>query len=160
MVCTTLELLPESKHRYRILADLYNRLNSKYFEVTLFLDLGCYNTLIPKNLAEISGWSLGFTRSYKIGGEVIEAEAYSIEKIKLKDFIIERVIAFAAAYTGEFSSNILIGTNIMNNWKMTFDRKANLFKFTENTPDDIPNKVNIYQNYFDSTGNYVYAQDV
>ena len=122
--------------------------------------MGCYNTLIPKNLAEISGRSLGFTRGYKIGGEVIEAEAYSIEKIKLKDFVIEHVIAFAAAYTGEFSSNILIGTNIMNNWKMTFDRKANIFQFAENPPDDIPNKVNIYQNYFDSTGNYIYAQDV
>ena len=159
MECTTLELLAESKHRYRILADLYNRLSSKYLEVTLFLDLGCYNTLIPKSLAEISGRSLGFKRSYKIGGNIIEAEAYSIEKIMLKDFAIERVVAFAADYTGEFSSDILIGTNVMNNWKMTIDRKANLFSFSENPPDDLPNKEHIYQNFFDTKGNYVLAQD-
>ena len=79
MECTTLELLPESKHRYKVLADLYNRLNAKYFEVTLFLDLGCYNTLIPRNFAEISGTSLGFNRRYKIDGDVIEAEAFSID---------------------------------------------------------------------------------
>ena len=159
MECMTVELLPNVKHRYKLGANLYNRLNKNYVTVDLFLDLGCYNTLIPRNLAEISGRSLGFSRKYKIGGDIIEAEAFSIDKILFKDFAIERVIAFAADYTGEFSSNILIGTNIMNNWKMTFDRKANLFQFSENPPDDIPNKVNIYQNYFDSAGNYIYVQD-
>jgi hypothetical protein len=38
-------------------------------------------------------------------------------------------------------------------------KKSNAFKFREDPPDDLPNKVNIYQNYFDKDGNYVYAQD-
>jgi len=159
MECMTLELLPHVKHRYKIGANLYNRLNNNYVTVDLFLDLGCYNTLIPKSLAVLSGHPLRFKREYRIGGAVVEAEAYSIEKIMIKDFTLEHVIAFAADYTGEFSSDILIGTNVMNNWKMTIDRKANLFTFSENPPDDLPNKIHIYQNYFDAVGNYIYVQD-
>ena len=159
MECTTVEFLPEFKHRYKIVAKLYDRLNDSFSEVDLFLDLGCYNTLIPKSLAVNSGHPLGFKREYRIGGTVVEAEAYSIEKIMIKDFAIERVVAFAADYTGEFASDILIGTNVMNNWKMTIDKKENLFSFSENPPDDLPNKVNIYQNYFDAVGNYICVQE-
>jgi len=159
MECMTLELLPEFKHRYKFEARLYDKLNSRFSKVKLFLNSGCYNTLIPKRLAVLSGQPLGFKREYRIGGTVVEAEAYSIEKIMLKDFALERVIAFAADYTGEFASDILIGTNVMNNWKMTIDKKANLFTFSENPPDDLPNKKHIYQNFFDTKGNYIYVQD-
>ena len=157
---TILELLPNSKQRYRFDVNIYN-IQDKIFErVTALLDTGCYNTMIPKRIAARFGRSLGFKRKYKIGGDSIEAEAYSIEKIMLKDFAIERVIAFAADYSGEFASDILIGTNVMNNWKMTFDRKANLFQFIENPPDDLPNKKHIYQNFFDTKGNYVLVQGI
>jgi len=156
---TTLELLQKHKQRYRFYANIYNIHNKEFEEVSVLLDTGCYNTMIPKEFAVRYGRSLGFKRKYKIGGDNIEAEAYSIEKIKLKDFAIERVVAFAADYSGEFASDILIGTNVMNNWKMTIDRKANLFSFSENPPDDLPNKTHIYQNFFDTKGNYVFAQD-
>jgi len=159
MECTTLELLTKFNHRYKASAEIYNIQKKAFDKVTLFFDLGCYNTLIPKDIAVIAGHPLGFTREYRIGGAVVEAEAYSIEKIMLKDYAIERVVAFAADYTGEFSSDILIGTNVMNNWKMTIDRKANLFQFTENPPDNLPNKKYIYQNFFDTKGNYMYFQD-
>ena len=159
MECTMLELQPELKHRYKFEARLYNRQNKNYVKVKLFLDTGCYNTLIPKSLAVLSGHPLGFKREYRIGGATVEAEAYLIEKIMIKNFTLERIVAFAADYTGEFASDILIGTNVMNNWKMTFDRKANLFSFSENPPDDLPNKKHIYQNFFDTKGNYVFAQD-
>ena len=159
MDSTTLELLQKHKQRYRFYANIYNIHNKEFERVTVLLDTGCYNTMIPKRIAARFGRSLGFKRRYKIGGDSIEAEAFSIEKIMLKDFAIERVIVFAADYSGEFASDILIGTNVMNNWKMTFDRKANLFQFSENPPDDLPNKKHIYQNFFDTKGNYVLAQD-
>lgn len=159
MECTTLELLKKSKHRYRVRANIYNIKTKVFDRVTLFFDTGCYNTMIPKDIAEVTGKSLGFTRGYKIGGDIIEAEAYAIEKIMLGDFAVERVVAFAADYTGEFSSNILIGTNVMNNWEFKIKRKTNLFQFSEDPPVDLPNKKHIYQNYFDIEGNYVYVQD-
>jgi len=160
MECTTLELLPKSKNRYRVRANIFNIKNKLFEKVTLFFDTGCYNTLVPKDVAITSGYPLNFKHSYKIGGGIVEAEAYLIEMIMLGGFAIKRIVAFAADYTGEFSSNILIGTNVMNNWKMTIDRKANLFQFCENPPDDLPNKEHIYQNYFDKQGNYMYAQDM
>lgn len=159
MECTTLELLTKSKNRYRVKANIYNIQKKVFDEVTLFFDTGCYNTLIPKDIAEVAGRSLKYKQGYRIGGDIIEAEAYSIEKIMLGNFAIERVTAFAGDYTGEFSSNILIGTNVMNNWDFSVSRKSNLFKFYENPPDDLPNKKHIYQNFFDKQGNYVYVQE-
>ena len=60
MECMTVELLPHIKHRYKLRAKVYNRQNKNYAKVNLFLDSGCYNTLIPKSLAVVSGQSLGF----------------------------------------------------------------------------------------------------
>lgn len=159
MECTTLELLPEFKHRYKANAKLYNIKTNLFDKVTLFFDLGCYNTMIPKRLAVSSGVPTGLKRKYAIGGTYIETEAYLIKKIILGGFTIERIVAFTAEYRGEFAHDILIGTNVMNNWKMNIDKKANIFQFCENPPDYIPNKKNIYQNYFDLEGNYMYVQD-
>jgi hypothetical protein len=125
----------------------------------MFLDLGCYNTMIPKQLAVVSGYPLGFKRQYNIGGVAVEAEAFLINKLKIKDIVLERVLAFAADFAGELESNILIGTNVMNNWEMVIHKKSNIFRFREDPPGDLPNKARIYQNYFDKDGNYVYVQD-
>jgi hypothetical protein len=159
MEFTNVELLPEFKHRYKIDANLYNIQDEKYVDIVMFLDLGCYNTMIPKHRAVESGYPLGFKRKYNVGGSIIEAEAFVINKIMIKDIVLERVLAFAADFTGELHSNILIGTNVMNNWEMVIHKKSNIFKFREDAPEDLPNRIHIYQNYFDKDGNYVYAQD-
>jgi hypothetical protein len=77
----------------------------------------------------------------------------------IKDIVLERVLAFAADFSGELESDILLGTNVMNNWEMLINKKANIFKFREDPPEDLPNKTHIYQNYFDKDGNYVFVQD-
>jgi hypothetical protein len=115
--------------------------------------------MIPKYLAEQSGQPLGFKREYRIGGRTIEAEAFSISKITIEDFTLERVLAFAGNYPGEYEDDIILGTNVMNNWEMIINKEAHSFKFRENPPKNLPNKTNIYQNYFDITGNYQYIQD-
>jgi hypothetical protein len=160
MEYTSVKLLPEFMHRYKIDANLYNIQDKKYEDVVIFLDLGCYNTMIPKQLALISGHPLGFKRQYNIGGFIVEAEAFLINKLMIKDITLERVLAFAADFTGELESDILLGANVMNNWEMVIHKKSNIFKFREDPPADVPNKVNIYQNYFDKDGNYVYVQGI
>lgn len=159
MDSSTSKLMLQNKHRYKIMADIYNIRSGVFEDVILFLDSGCYNTMVPKYFAETSGRPLGFKHGYKIGGAVVEAQAYSIEKIKIGDVVLERVVAFAADYGGDFASDIILGTNVMNNWRMTIDKKANTFQFCENPLDDLPNKKYIYQNYFDKTGNYVCIQE-
>jgi hypothetical protein len=141
------------------MAELYNIQHKVFKEVVMFMDLGCYNTMIPKHYAVESGHPLGFKLAYNIGGSVVEAEAFLINKIMIGNIALERVIAFAADFAGELDGNILIGTNVMNNWEMVIHKKSNTFKFREDPPEDLPNKVNIYQNYFDKDGNYVLIQD-
>jgi len=48
---TTLELLQNSKQRYRFYANIYNIHNKVLERVTVLLDTGCYNTMIPKEFA-------------------------------------------------------------------------------------------------------------
>jgi hypothetical protein len=115
--------------------------------------------MIPRDLAELSGRSLGFKMNYSLGGSFIEAEAFSIEKIMIGDFLLERVIAFAGDYKGSHEDDIILGTNVINNWEMIISKKKHSFQFREDPPESLPNKTNIYQNYFDKEGNYIYAQD-
>ncbi|MCL2690357.1 MAG: hypothetical protein FWE57_11015, partial [Chitinispirillia bacterium] len=72
---------------------------------------------------------------------------------------IERVLAFAGEYPGEYANEILLGTNVMNNWEMIIHKKSHSFKFREDPPINLPNKTYIYQNFFDLAGNYQYVQD-
>ena len=96
---------------------------------------------------------------YSLGANAVETEAFSIDKIMIGDFSLERVVAFAGDYKGSHEDNIILGTNVINNWEMIISKKEHTFKFREDPPDSLPNKTNIYQNYFNRDGNYIYVQD-
>jgi len=159
MTYSTVALSKWFEHRYKFLANVYNLLTKQFEEVTVFLDTGCYNTMIPRQLAEKSGHSLGFKMKYSLGANVVEAEAFSIDKIMIGDLVLERVIAFAGKYKGRQEYDIILGTNVINNWEMNISKKKHMFQFREDPPDSLPNKTNIYQNYFNKEGNYIYVQD-
>ncbi|WP_461253985.1 retropepsin-like aspartic protease [Treponema sp. R8-4-B8] len=147
------------EHRYKFDAKVYNIQKKDFEEVTIFLDTGCYNTMIPRHLAEKSGHSLGFMMRYSLGASLIETEAFSINKIMIGDLVLEKVLAFAGNYKGGQEDDIILGTNVINNWEMIISKKEHKFQFRENPPDSIPNKANIYQNYFNKEGNYIYVQN-
>jgi hypothetical protein len=147
------------EYRYKFYANLYDLWEKKFVETTVFLDSGCYNTMIPRPLAKKTGRSLGFKMNYSLGGSLIETEAFSIEKIMLGDFILQKVIAFAGDYKGSHADDIILGTNVINNWEMHISKKRHTFQFREDPPDSLPNKINIYQNYFNKDGNYVCVQN-
>jgi hypothetical protein len=147
------------EHRYKFEAGIYNLHIKEYIETTIFLDTGCYNTMIPRYLAELTGRSLGFKMNYSLGANLIETEAFSIDKIMIGDIVLERVIAFAGNYKGSHGGDIILGTNVINTWEMIISKKEHSFKFRENPPDSLPNKVNIYQNFFNKEGNYICIQD-
>ena len=159
MTYSTVELSRLYEHRYKFAASIYNLRIKEFVQNFIFLDTGCYNTLIPRALAEQSGRSLGFKRKFSIGGSVMEAEAFSIEKLMIGDLCLERVVAFAGDYKGGHEDDIILGTNVINNWEIIISKKNHIFKFREEPPDNIPNKKNIYQNYFNNEGNYVCIQD-
>jgi hypothetical protein len=60
MKYATVELSKYFEHRYKFDALIYNVHVRKFDEVTVFLDTGCFNTMIPRHFAELSGRSLGF----------------------------------------------------------------------------------------------------
>ena len=122
------------------------------------MDTGCFNTLIPKYLAKKVGRSLGFKTKYSMGGDLIEVEAFSIDKMLIGDITLERVIAFAGDYKGGHEDDIVLGTNVINNWEMIISKRNHSFQFREDPPDNLPNKTNIYQNYFNKEGNYICVQ--
>jgi hypothetical protein len=81
-----------------------------------------------------------------------------IEKMVIGDFVLERILAFAGNYEGGHEDDIILGTNVINNWEMIISKKKHTFQFREDPPDNLPNKTNIYQNYFDKEGNYICVQ--
>ena len=95
--------------------------------------------------------STSFEHRYKF-------DAY-IFNIMIGDFVLERVMAFAGDYKGGHENDIILGTNVINNWEMIISRKSHTFQFREDPPDNLPNKTNIYQNYFNKEGNYICVQD-
>jgi hypothetical protein len=159
MVYTKMDLFPQFEHRYKFKASIYNIKQMCFEDIVVFLDTGCFNTMIPRSLAELAGIPLGFGHTYRIGGRNIEVEAFSVNEIRIKDFAMKRVLAFAGEYSGEYRNDIILGTNVMNNWEMIIDKESNLFKFREKPSKRLPNKDNIYQNYFDPSGNYQCPQD-
>ena len=147
------------EHRYKFVADIYNIQKNVFIKTPIFLDTGCFNTMIPRYLAECCGQPLGFKMTYSLGGSIIEAEAFSIDKVMINDFMLERVVAFAGEYKGNHEDDIILGTNVMNNWEMIINKNDNTFQFRENPPQGIPNKTHIYQNYFNKKGHYICTQD-
>ena len=97
---STMALSRRFEHRYKFDAKVYNLRTKKFVGTTIFLDTGCFNTMIPRYLAELSGHPLGFKMKYSLGANVVESEAFSIDKIMIGDFVLERVVAFAGKYKG------------------------------------------------------------
>jgi len=159
MIYVTTALSKLYEHRYKIDANIYYIQENEFRDVVVFLDTGCFNTLIPRYLAERCGRSLGFKMIYSLGGNLIDAEAFSINKIMIGDFLLERIIAFAGEYKGNHEDDIILGTNVMNNWEMIISKKAHSFQFCEDPPENLPNKASIYQIYFNRNGNYICVQD-
>jgi hypothetical protein len=147
------------EHRYKFVAKVYDLRKKEFVKTTVFLNTGCYNTMIPRKQKKKTGRSLGFKMNYSLGGSLIETEAFSIEKIMIGDFVLERVIVFAGDYKGGHEDDIILGTNVTNNWEMIISKKKHSFQFREDPPDSLPNNVNIYQNYFNKAGNYICVQD-
>jgi hypothetical protein len=115
--------------------------------------------MIPSKLAFTSGIPLNMKRSIVIGASVIETEAFIIERIKIDSLEMNSVFMLAANFKGELADTVLLGLNVLNNWKYTVHRRDNLIEFNESYPDMIPNNTNPYRNYFDSYGRYVLAQE-
>jgi len=150
----------DEPHRLKFSSEIYETRNHSKRSITVMLDTGCYNSLIPINRAKAFGVSINMKRHIVIGANVIETEAYIIDTLRISDMEIKSVFMLAAAFKGELADTILMGLNVLNNWKYTIHRKDNIIKIEESLPVNIiPNIINPYRNYFDEKGRYVLMQN-
>ena len=145
-------------HRILFSSYIFDKNSDISKSIQTMMDTGCYNSMIPIKRAMISGTPLGMMRKIVIGANVIDTEAYIIDKLNVGSFTMRNVFMFAGTFKGELADTILLGLNVLNNWKYTVNRKESFLDFEENLPDMIPNKAKPYQNYFDKEGKYVYSQ--
>ncbi|MCL2219638.1 MAG: aspartyl protease family protein [Chitinispirillia bacterium] len=154
-----MELSKKFEHRYKFGARIYNIRKNGFEDVTILWDSGCFNTMIPRYLAEQTGRPLGHKTNYKMGARSVEVEAFSIDKMMIGNVLLKRVVAFAGNYSGDYEDDIILGANVINNWEMIISKKTHTFRFREDPPENLPNKTHIYQNFFSKTGSYVCIQD-
>ncbi|MDR0220857.1 MAG: retropepsin-like domain-containing protein [Lachnospiraceae bacterium] len=153
-------LIQEEQHRLKFYSTIYCNDISDMRAIPVMLDTGCYNSLIPLSRAKISGIPIDMKRQIVIGASVVETEAYVIGTLETGGLDMKNVFMLAADFKGELADTVLMGLNVLNNWKYTIHRKDSIIEFEESYPDIIPNKMNPYRNYFDKDGKYVLMQEV
>jgi predicted aspartyl protease len=152
-------LIREEQHRLKFYSSIYCNDTSDMDRITVMLDTGCYNSLIPLMRANISGIPVNMKRPIAIGSSVVETEAYIINMLKIGELEIKSVFMLAAPFKSELADTILLGLNVLNNLKYTIHKKDDIIELEESYPAVIPNKTNPYRNYFDKNGKYVLLQN-
>ena len=158
MICLYEVKLEPVLYREIIFARFFQK-DTEVDKCTVIIDSGCPNSLIPLKYAKRFGQKLPFKRLIKIAGNEREAILYSLDGIKIGDFILNDVIMYAANFIGELEDSILLGLNVLNNWKRMISRKDGLFCFEEDLCMELPNKINPYRNYFNEVGDYVMLKE-
>jgi len=116
--------------------------------VSVILDTGCVNTLIPIKYAEVYGKNLNRIRQVHLFGQVFNAKVYSIRKCKFGTLEIEYVTMLADNFGYDLKDTVLLGMNTINNWLPVPDRTENKLFVEEKFPPQIPCAKFPYSNYF------------
>ena len=120
------------------LSQIFGNLALKNTEqaVHVMLDTGSFNTIIHKALAPKHGKVLDQIMTVSVGGFKGEANICILDKIKIGDHILEKVVALAIPFEGELKDHILLDANATNNWEFTLSRKRNALEATEDFPEE------------------------
>ncbi|MCL2170260.1 MAG: retroviral-like aspartic protease family protein [Defluviitaleaceae bacterium] len=128
----TIGLNSKKPYRYTFDATLWESKRNRFSRpVKILLDTGAFNTAIHDKLVEKFGTMLEATMKISIGGFAGEVNLCVLNKIKMGDFVIEKVIALAVPFEGELRDHILLGANVTNNWKFTISRLENTLDVVE-----------------------------
>ena len=132
----SVKLDAERSYRYAFQARLWNSQHKGFgSEVPFLLDTGAFNTLIHEGLVRKYGVMLRKTLMTSVGGYRGEANLCILEKIQIGGYVLEKVLAIAIPFSGELKDHVLLGANVINNWKMTLSRKHNRLDVTEDFCD-------------------------
>jgi predicted aspartyl protease len=128
--------------------------------VRVLIDTGAFNTMIDRALAEKFATLLPDSMAISIGGKTGKAQICIIHSLTLSGGItLNRVAALAYPFDDWLLRHIILGTNVLNNWKFTISRSSDTLWFTEELPSDASNKEYPYQNFFVDS-RYIAVQEI
>ncbi|MCL1997667.1 MAG: retroviral-like aspartic protease family protein [Turicibacter sp.] len=145
--------------RYALKGLLWSNRKKNYASnVDILLDTGAFNTTISKNLAANYATPTAKQVTVKIGGFSGKVPVCIIHKLKIGNFVMENVAALSISFdSSELQDHILIGANILNNWRFTLCRHDNEMEVSEKILPSAPTKFP-YRYYHNSKGEIIALQ--
>jgi len=91
-------------------------------DIECIIDTACSTTLIPLEIAKKFGKRINHTSSVVVGGYTYSATLYMIDNVHLGNFLIPKLAVFAADYKGALETRMLLGQNVLNNFRVVLSR--------------------------------------
>ena len=149
----SVNLNPKRLHRYVFQAKLWDKGRKKFGNnIDIMLDTGAFNTVIHKPLALKYATMLNGTMPIAIGGYKMVANICIIQRMNINGFVLHKIAALAVPFTGELKGHILLGTNVINNWKFTVSRQEHSLSAVEQLAE--------YRRIFNAKGQIMSFQEL
>ena len=91
-------------------------------QIDCIIDTACSTTLVPLAFAKRHGKPLRHTASVTVAGHKYKATLYQFDNVRLGNWLMPKMVAFAAAYKGNIEESVLLGLNVLNNLEITLTR--------------------------------------
>ena len=146
--------------RYVFAGNLWDSRYERYSEgVHIMLDTGSFNTIIHKSLVPNHATMLNATMMTSVGGFKGEANICVLNKLRIGEHVLEKVVALAIPFEGELKDHILLGANVTNNWEFTLSRMKNTMDATEQFSETAQKREYPYRYCFDNKGRVMAFQE-
>jgi len=157
----SIDLDSKRPYRYAFSVSLWETSRKKFGEhVRVLLDTGSFNTIIHKDLVDKYGVMLDATMKTSVGGFKGEANICILHKMRIGDYVLDKVVALAVPFEGELIDHILLGANVTNNWELTLSRLKNKLTATEQFSEITSQREFPYRYCFNNKGQVMAFQEM
>ena len=116
------------------------------------IDTGAFNTLIPLKYAKLLGGKrLNIMLNTVIAGRSHPTTGYLFKNIMIGGYKISHLIAFASEFEGVLKDMLLLGANVLFNWKLTLSGNMMQLEFVEDTYKNVKNIKYPYCTYYNAS---------
>ena len=146
--------------RYVFESNLWNSHLKKFSAgIDVLLDTGSFNTVVHKDLVVKYGVMTSQTMKVSIGGFVGEANICVLHKLRIGGYEIEKVVALAVSFDGELKNHILLGANVLKNWKFSISHLENRLDVDEQFSEEALARKYPYRYCFNRMGQVMALQE-
>ncbi|MCL2047532.1 MAG: retroviral-like aspartic protease family protein [Defluviitaleaceae bacterium] len=152
---------PNRPCRYVFDANLWDSHANKFSKpIDVLFDTGAFNTTIHKMLVAKYGIMTNQTMKVTLGSYSGDANICILHKLRIGGHVLEKVVALAIPFDGELKDHILLGTNVMKNWKFAISSAENQLDVTEQFSDTARLREYPYRYCFDNKGQVMALQEI